>query len=133
MDEPKLTTEAVYTIMNACLFSDEEVKDGPGTHPTITIAGIATKEFVFHCGRIKAHKKHLQAMLREVPDDFFVHLRGASFAQLPVNKRGQPWADHNTAEAFAVLCFAAGLGNYTLAAEHRSHSPSPHISFYSFY
>lgn len=108
-----LTSEKVEKIFLDCLF-----KDGEDMSNYIEAAGI-TNSVGFHPGRIDSHKKEIEAMLSELPNEFKASGGGGmSFLNACNDKHGNQWADlHVHMEQLFQLGIAIGKAKCLLPRE----------------
>lgn len=126
----KLTSENVLAVLNACFYTDEEVKNGV-VEEALVIEGI-TMKVGFHPERVDQYRDEIKSMLEELPDAFFKDGGGGgSFLALCETKKGEQWGEHRHMEALCCLAIAASIGQWCAPKKMWSVLPGgmPYIVF----
>lgn len=105
----ELTAENVHTILQDCLFDDEEVKDGFPEH----VAGEGVmRKMGFHPGRLASHKTEIEEMCDQLPGEFKrMGGGGSSFLNACVTATGEQWGEHTNIDE--LLCLGTAIGKIT--------------------
>ena len=115
----KLTAENVVKVFEDCLFHD-----GEDTNNHVKAEGI-TMTVGFHPGRLDKHRKKIEAMLQELPNEFQKSGgSGWSFLNACMDKHGNQWTGlHRTMEQLFLLGIAIGKVQCQLPKEMWSALP----------
>lgn len=96
----------LYDIMIDCLFSEEDIKDGPpAVKDTVEVQGVMAT-YIFNKERVRSHKDEVLNMLLELPVQFAA---GESFLNACQDQHGNQWGEHRDVEALMVLGIANQL------------------------
>lgn len=109
----ELTASNIKSVINDCLFKDDEVANGP---PTDYVAAQGVMMQVgFHPGRLESHREDVHSMLGQLADDF-MHDKGGgmSMLQMPFTKDGTQYGEQRDADALFMLGQALGLAKPVL-------------------
>ncbi len=109
--------EIVNSIFRDCLYRDDEIVNGEPVVPPID-AQLLTMRVGFHPQRLEQHRGRVIALAREVFQDPFLtsHVDGGgySFLQIVVDREGNHWCEHRTAQELMGLCLGLGLATYPI-------------------
>lgn len=116
----KLTHETIHALMMHCLYSKEEheaAQRAAGANPddppkdALCVNGIV-RDFGFNPVRIAEKREEIEALLPEVPLEFFPESEGGgggmSFLRLCLRRDGSQWGEQSMAECLYCLCAAVG-------------------------
>ena len=113
-----LKAEEVKDVFKACLFRQEEVKDGmpKPEHEAIFVEGI-TMKFGLNKERVNKRKDKIIGFLKELPKEFSKG-GGWSFLNLCNDKNGKQWTGmHDTMQELVCLGIAIGKMKYLTPKE----------------
>lgn len=104
----QLTSQAIESLINRCLFADDEPRDG-----AIKVAAIFN-HYAFHPARIAESADEIGALLAELPDEFQATRGGGwSFVNACDDRAGRQWTGlHVTMEHLFALGIAAGKARW---------------------
>lgn len=107
---PKLTPEAVDSLMRDCLFAEGESNDG-----AIVVEGVVGR-FGFHPGRIAANTDMIRELLEELPAPFQASSGGGwTFLNACEDRHGNQWTGlHQVMDHLFCLGIAAGKARWLL-------------------
>jgi hypothetical protein len=123
--------ERVTQTVMACMYSDEDVEALHGEPPedAIIVEGL-TANFGFKPENVRANTDAINKLIDEiVPEDFY---KGMSFLNLPLDKNGELWGEHQQAEALYAMAKAVGRAEFVLPREMWGAFPGgmPYILFF---
>jgi hypothetical protein len=132
MMEQTLTADNVDQLFRACLYSEDEVKDGQAPDDAIVVEGIVLK-VGFHPGRVTENKEVIRKLVKQLPDEFHKTKGGGmSFLNMCVDREGNQWTgEHRVMEQLTCLAIAAKLGDYCMSRDMWTAMPGgvPYIMF----
>ncbi len=113
----ELTAANINSIINDCLFKEEEIANGPPTD--YVVAQGVMMQVGFHPGRLESHREDVHSMLGQLADDF-MHDKGGgmSMLQMPFTKDGTQYGEQRDADALFMLGQALGLAKPVLPPAH---------------
>jgi len=118
----KLTSEAVQKLFFDCLFTDDEIKDGPPKQ-IVEVQGIISR-IGFHPGRLESHREEVKALLAELEDSFHEEKGGGwSFLNACMTKDGEQWGEHQNMEQLFALGIGLKLARWVMPREMWSSLP----------
>jgi len=120
MGAMRLTAKRVNEIFRDCLFKDDEDRT-----KVVTAEGIRLI-VTFHPERLEGHRKEIEALLSELPENFKASSagQGMSFLDAYLDKYGKQWTDlHTTMEELFLLGIALGKVEFLLPRERWSLLP----------
>lgn len=110
----KLTTAAVHTITKRVLFKNDEIVSGKPPANALIVEGIL-RNYAFHPERVAAAKPEIDAMLAELPDQFYRAKGGGwSFLNACMDRHGNQWGEQPDMETLVCLGIAAGSATWLL-------------------
>lgn len=112
----ELTAANIKSVINDCLFKDEEVANGP---PSDFVAAEGVMMRVgFHPARLESHREDVRSMLGQLADDF-MHDKGGGMSMLNMcqTKDGEQYGEQRDADALFMLGQALGLAAPALPRE----------------
>jgi hypothetical protein len=109
----KLSSEAITMLMLKVLYNSEELKEEI-PKGVVLVKGIV-HDYGFHPERVKLHKPDIDALLSELPDQFFRNRGGGwSFLNACVDRHGEQWGEQRDAESLICLGIAIGSASWLL-------------------
>ena len=112
-----LDAKKVDEIFMDCLFKENEVVDGKPTLPMTEVLGIV-RNFGFHIERLESHRREVQDLLRELPDNFRSNEGGGrSFLQACLDRHDNHWGEHMHMEQLFSLGIGLGIVTYLMDRE----------------
>lgn len=122
----QLTAANVTTIIEDCLFKDEELVNGQPPKDAVLVEGIV-KNFGFHPGRLAEHKDEILELLHQLPNEFQDMGTGGgggwSFLNACNTKDGVQWGEHNNMEELLCLGIATEQAEILMPREMWSAFP----------
>jgi len=104
----------IREILIDSLFTPEEVKNELPKQGYIPGNGITIK-VAFHPARLESHREEVKSILEQLNRNFFVDGGGGwSFLNLPFDKDGNQWGEHDTAQQLMILGIALGMITYLI-------------------
>jgi len=116
----KLTADAVNELMKQCLSRPNENHNVTTSLDGVLVVHGLVQSFSFHPGRIAEHADEIEALLKELPDEFQRSGGGGwSFLNACNDRHGNLWTGlHQTMECLFCLGIAAGKANWVFPREH---------------
>lgn len=116
-----LTIKNVHCVAQACLYADD--KRAVAEREGVRAEGIL-RTLVFDPEKVVSRKADIEALLRQLPKQFFQAGGGGwSFLNMCEDRRGKLWGQHPDMEILCCLGIAAGLGKWMLPREYWSAMP----------
>lgn len=105
----KLSSEAVRAIAMDCLYEDGEAKSGEIPPGAVVVEGLRC-HFSFHPDRIAKAKPAVDALLRELPDQFRKDVGGGwSFLNGCMTRDDRQWGEQFDVDV--LVCLGIGVGS----------------------
>jgi hypothetical protein len=109
-----LTSEAVHEIAKRVLFKADEIVDGKPPENAVHANGIV-HVFCFHPERVMEAKPQIDALLSELPDNFFLSKGGGwTFLNAFQDRHGRHWGEHREMEMLVCLGIAVGSASWMM-------------------
>lgn len=119
VEDIDLNPENVHKLFQACLFKEEEIKDGEPISNFNFVNGI-THQFIFSTERLNQNQAKITALIDMLP----ISVIPQSFLGLCYDKNERFWTgEHQTMELLMVLGIASGLIEYTVPRENWQNLP----------
>ncbi len=112
-----IDAKEINIIFRACLFKEEEIIDGKPPEGFLDIDGVRS-HVGFHPDRVQQYKSRIEYFLSEIHPDFSSQeAGGTSFVNLPFDKEGTQWGEHQNADELLILGLAIDRFEYLMPRE----------------